>query len=357
MQEKETAIEVKVGALVLFGVALLAAFVFVLGDFSLGDGFEFYVEFENSGGLKPGADVAIAGINVGGVEALRFVKDQKEKPVKDKAGLDSVPVGVRVNIRVDKEYADAIRENSEFFITTRGVLGEPYIEIVTTDFEQPAIKPDAVLKGVEPPRMDIIISKATQLLTVANDLLSNPEIQTKELITNTSSLMKSLNEFMVANRGDLDETVGHVKTTTKEASVLFGALNIAVGDGQPIQRTISDLQSAARSSRRIAGSVAGKIDPLMNDVSVTAKNAKELTESTDRILVQNEDKIIKSIDNLHSSSENIASISVKADKMMNDMASGKGTVGALMTDEEIYDDMKELLKTIKQRPWKILWKE
>lgn len=353
MQKKETAIEVKVGALVLFGVSLLVAFVFVLGDFSLSEGFEFYVEFDNSGGLKPGADVAIAGINVGGVESLRFVQDGAKEVSKS----DAIPVGVRVQIRVDKEYADAVRENSEFFITTRGVLGEPYIEIVTTDFETPAIKVDAVLKGVEPPRMDIIISKATQLLTVANDLLSNPEIQTKELITNTSSLMKNLNEFMVANRGELDETVGHVKTTTKEASVLLGSLNVAVGDGKPIQQTIYDLQSAARNSRRIAGSVAGKIDPLLNDFTVTAKNAKALTKSTDRILVRNEDKIIKAIDNLHGSSEKIAQMSGKADKMMSDMASGKGTVGALMTDEEIYDDMKELLKTIKQRPWKIIWKE
>ncbi len=356
MQKKETAIEVKVGALVLFGTALLVAFVFVLGDFSLNEGFEFYVEFENSGGLKPGADVAIAGINVGGVESLRFVKDGA-KEVKAIEKKDSVPVGVRVKIRVDKEYADAIRENSEFFITTRGVLGEPYIEIVTTTFEKPAIQADAVLTGIEPPRMDIIISKATQLLTVANDLLSNPEIQTKELITNTSSLMKNLNEFMVSNRGELDETVGHVKTTTKEASVLLGSLNVAVGDGKPMQQTIYDLQSAARNSRRIASSVAGKIDPLMDDVAVTAKNAKTLTESTDRILVQNEGKIIKSIDNLHGSSEKIAQMSGKADKMMNDVAAGKGTVGALMTDEEIYDDMKELLKTIKQRPWKMIWKE
>ena len=349
MQKKETAIEVKVGALVLFGVALLAAFVFVLGDFSLGDGFEFYVEFENSGGLKPGADVAIAGINVGGVETLRFIQDKNKK--------DAAPVGVRVKIRVDKEYAEAIRENSEFFITTRGVLGEPYIEIVTTDFAEPSIKVGAVLMGVEPPRMDIIISKATKLLTVANDLLSNPEIQTKDLIKNTASLMKNLNEFMVANRGDLDETVGHVKTTTKEASLLLGSLNVAVGDGTPIHQTIYDLQSTARSSRRIASSVAGKIDPLMNDFSVTAKNAKTLTESTDRIIVQNEEKLLKSIDNLHESSEKIAKLSGTADKMMNEMAAGKGTVGALINDEEIYDDMKELLKTIKQRPWKMIWKE
>ena len=98
MQKKETAIEVKVGALVLFGTALLAAFVFVLGDFSLSDGFKFNVEFDNAGGLKPGADVAIAGINVGSVESIRFLK-------KDQAPTDGSAVAVRANLRVDDEYA------------------------------------------------------------------------------------------------------------------------------------------------------------------------------------------------------------------------------------------------------------
>lgn len=350
MQKKETAIEVKVGALVLFGIALLVAFVFVLGDFSLGSGFEFNVEFGNSGGLKPGADVAIAGINVGGVESLRFLNNEGKKK-------GATPVGVRVRIRVDKEYADAIRENSEFYITTRGVLGEPYIEIVTTDFGSAAVKENAVLVGIDPPRMDLIISKATDLLTVANDLLSNPEINTKDLIKNTSSLMKNLTEFIDSNRGNLDETVVNVKESTKEASILLAALNVAVGDGAPIKQTISDIRGAARSSRRIAGSVEKKIDPLMRDLGDTTKNAKALMETTDRLIVKNEKKISESLDNIHKSSKDLSEMASKTNKMVDDMAAGKGTVGALMTDEELYDDMKELMKVIKKRPWKIIWKE
>ena len=199
MQKKETAIEVKVGALVLFSIALLVAFVLVLGDFSFSKGFEFEVEFNNAGGLKPGADVAIAGINIGNVNKLRFI--QNENP-----GADASAVAVRATLRVDPTYSESIRENSDFFITTRGVLGEPYIEIVTRDFNKSPIAAGAVLHGVDPPRMDIIVAKASQLMSSLNDLLDDPEIHTKDLIANTASFMKTLDGLVVDNRDDLDAT-------------------------------------------------------------------------------------------------------------------------------------------------------
>ena len=35
---------------------------------------------------------------------------------------------------------------------------------------------------------------------------------------------------------------------------------------------------------------------------------------------------------------------------------GKGTVGALVMDEEIYDDVQEMVRDLKHNPWKFLWK-
>jgi len=36
---------------------------------------------------------------------------------------------------------------------------------------------------------------------------------------------------------------------------------------------------------------------------------------------------------------------------------GEGTVGALLIDEEVYDDLKELLRDLKHNPWKFFWRE
>ena len=37
--------------------------------------------------------------------------------------------------------------------------------------------------------------------------------------------------------------------------------------------------------------------------------------------------------------------------------SGQGTVGALLMDEEIYDDLQELVRDLKHNPWKFFWRE
>ena len=36
---------------------------------------------------------------------------------------------------------------------------------------------------------------------------------------------------------------------------------------------------------------------------------------------------------------------------------GEGTVGALLMDEEVYDNVQEMVRDLKHNPWKFLWRE
>lgn len=350
MQKEETSIEVKVGALVLFAIGLLVAFVLVLGDFSFKDGFSFDVEFNNAGGLKPSADVAIAGINVGKVEKLQFI--QNPQMTKDTGA-----VGVRATITVDADYAEAIRENSKFFITTRGVLGEQYLEIVTENFDEDPLKAGAVVRGIDPPRMDLIVARATELLTTLNEIFDDPKTQTRELISNTASLMKSLDSLIVENRTDVDAAVDNVRNTSAEAAKLLGALNVAIDDGSELKSTLRNVNNTARNAEVITSRVGRDIDPLMNDMSQIATNAKATSASLDRLVAGNEQKLSKSIDDVAKSTARISAITEDAAEIVSGIEKGEGTVGALLREREIYDDLKEMMRNIKQRPWKIVWKE
>ncbi|MFP4597703.1 MAG: MlaD family protein, partial [Persicimonas sp.] len=274
MQSKESSIEVKVGALVLFSLGLLVAFVLVLGDVSFSDGFTFHVDFDNAGGLKPGADVAIAGINVGNIEKLEFHPDR--------SGGDSPAVSVRAKVRIEEDYADAVRTSSEFFISRRGMLGEPYIEIETNSFDAPRIEKGAVLRGVEPPRMDVVVAKATQLLDTLDDLLSDPDIPANELIGNTASLMGHLDEVVVDNREDIDGTVQNTRKTTEEAAKLLAALNFAVDDGQTVRSMLDDARATSANARQISAKVNNEADPMLADARQAAASARSAGESVDR---------------------------------------------------------------------------
>lgn len=350
MQKKETAIEVKVGALVLFSLALLVGFVLILGDFSLSDDFTVYVEFENAGGLKPGADVALAGINAGKVDALDFQSTEA-------AGDEQSAVGVRVTVKIDDKYAQSLRENSKFFISQRGVLGEPYIEVETQSLDGQPLEDGAVVQGHQPPRLDVIVSKASSLLETIEDLLSDPDMPTKDLLGNAASLMGNLDSLVVDNRENIDETIDNTRMTTEEAAKLLVALNFAVDDGKDVKKMLDDAGVTIASARRISGKVDQRLDPLLDDAGATLDNTRDISDSAKRLLADNEHKIQDSVDRVWTSTEHVEAATRDASSIVGRVEAGEGTIGRILADREMYDDVKEILRTIKRQPWKILWKE
>jgi phospholipid/cholesterol/gamma-HCH transport system substrate-binding protein len=45
------------------------------------------------------------------------------------------------------------------------------------------------------------------------------------------------------------------------------------------------------------------------------------------------------------------------DGMVTDVRKGKGTAGALLVREEVYADLREMIRDLKRNPWKFFWKE
>lgn len=351
MQKKETAIEVKVGALVLFSTALLVAFVFLLGDVRFGPQYEIHVQFETAGGLKPGADVAIAGIDVGNVRRVEFEKN--EDPDR---GLPAVAVQTTLNI--DEQYADAVREDSNFYITTRGVLGEPYVEISTRSFDAPRVESGAILRGVDPPRMEIILQQASEMLETLLEMLRDDHEEVSELVVNAAQFFDVMGNAIADNREAVDSAIVGLDTTTTEAGQFLALLNASMGeDGERLHTIMGDVESTTRGARNITRQLDGEVAPLLEDVSQTASSARELTDTADRILVDNEGRIIASLENVESTTANLDRVSQDAVELMEHVSQGEGTAGALLVERELYEDMKDLMRIIKQQPWRILWKE
>ncbi|RMH31926.1 MAG: outer membrane lipid asymmetry maintenance protein MlaD [Nitrospirae bacterium] len=106
------AIELTVGMFVLVGVICLGYLAVKLGKLELigGNYYELHAEFSSASGLKPGAPVEIAGVQVGRVKDIRLQDDQAHV-------VFSIQDGVAI-------YSDAIAS-----IKTRGIIGEKYVEI------------------------------------------------------------------------------------------------------------------------------------------------------------------------------------------------------------------------------------
>ncbi|HSB31918.1 MAG TPA: outer membrane lipid asymmetry maintenance protein MlaD [Candidatus Sulfobium mesophilum] len=109
---KKIDLETAVGFFLLIGIFSLAYISVKLGRLEvLGNkGYEVYAEFEQVGGIKPGASVEIAGIAIGRVTGMRL---------NDYQAL--------LSLEIDKGIK--LQEDSIASVRTKGLIGEKYILI------------------------------------------------------------------------------------------------------------------------------------------------------------------------------------------------------------------------------------
>src|SRR5690349_13452924 len=114
-------IEVKVGILILVALGLLAGFIVVMGGVTLEPTYRVNVDFANPGGLKSGAPVRLAGVRIGKVTAIEF------RGADPKAVADGTLI--RVVTELENQYKDSVRQDSRWFVSTQGVLGEFFLAV------------------------------------------------------------------------------------------------------------------------------------------------------------------------------------------------------------------------------------
>lgn len=117
---KKFDIELVVGIFILIGIFALGYISIKLGKLELirGEGYNVYAEFEKAGGVKPGAVVEIAGVEVGKVKSIRL--DENYQAL--------VEIRILGNIK--------LQEDSIASIKTKGIIGEKYISITPGSSEQ-----------------------------------------------------------------------------------------------------------------------------------------------------------------------------------------------------------------------------
>jgi phospholipid/cholesterol/gamma-HCH transport system substrate-binding protein len=116
------AIDVSTGLFVLLGMTAIVFLVTQITnrEFSLrSDSYRLTAQFENIGGLKAGAPVAMSGVTIGRVESI---------------GYDMNLFKAVVTLRIDARY-NGIPNDSDASIYTAGLLGGQYIGITPGNAE------------------------------------------------------------------------------------------------------------------------------------------------------------------------------------------------------------------------------
>ena len=341
---RERGLEWKVGILILISSAILVGFVFVLGNFSLRSGFTIAVDFEYVGSLQPGAPVKVSGIKVGKVQDVEL-----------RGGAVDPALGKRVQVRVtawiEDRVRDSIRGDAEFFINTAGVLGEQYLEIVPgKDWERPPIAPGEVIHDArvhDPPRTDLVVARLYEVLEGVSSVLRDEKSSIKALLANSASAVSEVNTLLVENREQIGELVVEAGGVAKEAKVTLGKVNAGLGDG----RAVASLLASADGTLRAAQQAMTTLTPPANAFLADA------TRVTGLVTEQRVERTLTAADKAATAAGQAGGLIDNVNGLVTDLRAGKGTAGALLSRDELYSDIRELIRDLKRNPWKFFWKE
>jgi phospholipid/cholesterol/gamma-HCH transport system substrate-binding protein len=354
---KSRGVEIKVGILVTICMTLLIGFIVLLGDFRLASGDPLFIDVQSSADLKTGAPVKVAGVDAGKVASVTYWGGKLD----EKTGRR---VQVRVELRIDPKMRETIRKDAAFYITSKGLLGEKYVEVNPGTPTLESVSPGDILVGQPPAQLELMAGKMGAVLTRVEQLLSANQKELTSLITNASDTVKSLKgtakqaEAMIQKTGKkIDTIVTDVAALSTEARTLIRGLNTAVGDGKAIQGTLKDFRVLARDLRTKTGPILSQVDGTIRDARKTVKQFAAMGKTAITIAKQLETTMSGVIGTIEGTSTDVSAIVSDVRAMTKKLRSGKGTIGALLTDKEMYDDIREMVKDLKRHPWKFLWKQ
>ncbi len=124
-------LELAVGVFVLVGLACLAYLAVHLGKMEVfGSGYKVNATFDNISGLKEGASVEVAGVNVGRVENIRLTP------------------GDRAAVTLSLEHGLKLHDDAIASIRTKGIIGDKFVKISPGSSEQ-LIPPGGKIRDTE----------------------------------------------------------------------------------------------------------------------------------------------------------------------------------------------------------------
>ncbi|MEO5894066.1 MAG: MlaD family protein [Vicinamibacterales bacterium] len=327
---------ISVGALVLAVMLILA--VGGQGGFAW-ERYELKTKFPNVKGLKSGAVVRIAGVDVGKVTSVDFVESD-----------------VQVTLEVNEDNQARITDQSRATIGSLSLLGEPIIEISPSSQGRKLQKGDFIPSTAMGGDFAAMSASATETLEQANQIMQGIRkgdgtvgklFTDQQMYTEFNALLKSA-EAVINGVNQGQGTLG--KLMKDDAT--YRQLNASLGDLNEITRRI-------KAGEGSLGQLL-KDEKLAKSISSASNNIDEITAKLSR-----GDGTAGKLLNDKQLYEQITVLTGRMDKLVTAIEQGmnskEGTAGLLLKDKQLYDNMngaaseiRELIAEIKKDPKKYL---
>ena len=283
--------EWKVGIFVLVSLSLLAGLILKFSKNSslLVKTYSLHLVTSNVGGIREGAVVLMAGVQVGHVQKIELTQSGKV---------------VTIRVQILSRYT--IHGDASFSIQQAGFLGDQFVSIVPAENEKPPLKDGDQVNCEEP-------------------------FNLLEMARSAAGLLRRVDQ--TAQR--LDDAVARIDRTLLA------------------ERTLTNLTSAVENFRDASGKALDTLDrinqlvetnshPLSLTISNLSAFSSELTgvaEELKTTVATNRVEVTKAIGNIESAT-------VKVNQIMADLQQGKGLAGSILKNEELERSFRETIDNV-----------
>lgn len=324
--------EAKVGLFTMLALALALVIVVRLGHISFGEAprYKITASFKYVDGLKPGALVRYAGVDIGNVRTV----------TTDGSGANVV-LEIKNDIKVPKK--------STVTISSDGLMGEKFVNIYSdgTGGDDYLAAGDTV-QGTEERNITSLMAsvsdtldKVDKMVTSVNNVIGNPQVQDSliESAVNLKNITGNIDQATAViarmagnNEGNVNEIVHNMVLLTasmqRTSSSVENMVNELNGDGQVTDNVRTAASNLASTSTRIEN-MAANLEPVIAD----PQTAEDL-----RSVLHNANAVSKKADNMMTK---ISSIKTKVG--VDALYSGKKSDMMLNADLKIYNNPNDFL--------------
>ena len=320
--------EIKLG---LFVIATSFAFGFLILTFGeipflQPETKSYTVYFEDVGGLSKGAEVRVSGIRAGKVREI-LLEDS------------------RVKVIFSLERDIKIFKNARATIGTLGLMGDKYLALSPGTPDSGILEEGEVIKNAEGVAdTDILIRELTRTAEsfrmVAENLRAILEENRKNInyaIANLSELTDTLRVIAEENRENLKETLTQMASLTES---LNRTLPQALAS---IEMLADELAGMTRENRKDVRELVANLKDISEDIKGSlpelVANLNRVSKGIGSLVEENRKDIRHTLRNLARITEKLRDSSRRLDEILERIRSGKGTIGKLVTDDELYESV------------------
>ena len=302
--------------------------------------------FDNAGGLRVGAPVRLAGVDIGNVTSIRIVNGRPTTPVE-------------VMMKVNTTYSFNLRKDSLTTLATAGILGETYVDVDSTGAKGPEAVDGDTLAGRDQPDIQDVVRASQGTLQNMDALLKRLDRIVAFVESGQGSIGKVIYDPGLYDR--LNATVGEFKGLMDDIQSGKGSIGPLLTSDEAYKKAIAaiDKVNLLIDDLQAGKGSAGKLlkDPeLYDNANKSIANIRQLTDDMNagKGALGKFTHDQQFADKLQTTMNNLAALSDRLEK-------GEGTAGMLFKDPALYNnsnqmlvETRELIKSIRENPKKYL---